>query len=242
MLSWIKTAERNKKMENTLAVKPIAYIKNDFPSKFGIPRQSGIVPTTGKIIFEKEFRDGQALREIRQFSHIWLIWGFSQNENASWSHTVRPPKLGGNKRVGVFATRSPFRPNPLGLSCVKIEEIGFDKSLGPFITVSGADLADETPIYDIKPYIAYTDSHPEALCGFSKDAQSAKLAVVFEDGIREKIDESKLCVITDILSQDPHPAYKKDKNRVYYMEYSVYKIGFTAEEEKITVVSCEKNK
>ena len=158
-----------------MQIKPIATIQNGFPEKFGIPRQSGLVPTVSKIIFEEEYRTPDALKGLEGFSHLWLIWHFSLNEEKEWSPTVRPPRLGGNKRVGVFATRSPFRPNPLGLSCVKIEKIITEEKYGMVIYVTGADLADGTPIYDIKPYLPFTDSHPDATGGFADENRNSQL-------------------------------------------------------------------
>ena len=170
-------------------LKIIAKIRTDFPNKFGIPRQSGLINTKAKIIFEKEYRNPIALRGLEDFSHLWLIWEFSQNDRKDWSPTVRPPRLGGNKRVGVFATRSPFRPNPLGLSSVKIERIYDDKENGTVIEVSGADLMDNTPIYDIKPYIPYTDCHTDARGGFSEEVFSQELNVEIPEKIKQKINE-----------------------------------------------------
>lgn len=226
-------------MNDVLTLKPIAHIKTDFPTKFGIPRQSGIVDTLiGKIIFEDEFRDAQAIRCLDEYSHIWLIWGFSLNGN-SWSSTVRPPKLGGNKRVGVFASRSPFRPNPLGLSSVKIIKIENDKNCGPVIYVSGADLMDHTPIYDIKPYLVYTDSHPEALGGYSKSTNEALVKVEFPEVLLFKLPSDIRHTVISILAQDPHPSYKNDPYRIYYMEYSDFEIGFTVGEKGVSVCSVK---
>lgn len=227
-------------VEERLLIKPIAHIKSVFPEKFGVPRQSGIIKSLeGKIIFEKEFRDGQALRCLEEYSHIWLIWGFSCND-ASWSHTVRPPKLGGNKRVGVFATRSPFRPNPIGLSSVKLEKIEYDKVLGPVLTVCGADMVDGTPIYDIKPYIPYTDSHLSASCGFSKNAEEVGIDVVFPETLISAIPKELRSGVIEVLAQDPHPSYKKDDSREYYMRFSDFEIGFTVSENCLTVSSVKK--
>lgn len=222
-------------MDEFLKIKPIAHIKTDFTEKFGVPRQSGIVDSVkGLIVFEKEFRDGQAIRNLDEFSHIWLIWGFSENDN-KWSHTVRPPKLGGNKRVGVFSSRSPFRPNPLGLSSVKIDCISFDKELGPVILVSGADMVNGTPIYDIKPYIPYSDCHSDASCGYSKDKDEAHIKVIFENNTENNISLEMRCTIADILKQDPHPSYKRDNSRVYNLCYGHYDIKFTHNGELISV-------
>ena len=180
-------------MSDVIEIKPIGYIKTPFPSKFGIPRQSGILNSIeGTIVFEREFRDINAFRELEKFSHIWLIWGFSHNDGKSWSPSVRPPKLGGNKRVGVFASRSPFRPNPLGLSCVQLKKIEISKNNGPILHICGADLADNTPIYDIKPYVAYSDSHPDAVSGFSVNSDDARIDVEISDDAKTDIPEAIL--------------------------------------------------
>lgn len=214
-------------MGNELTIKPIAYIRTDFHEKFGVPRQSGIVNSViGMIVFENEFRDGQAIRNLEEFSHIWLLWGFSENES-KWSHTVRPPKMGGNKRVGVFSSRSPFRPNPIGLSSLKIEEISFDKALGPVIYVSGADMVDGTPVYDIKPYIPYSDCHIDAVGGYSKDRNEALLEVRFINGTEDKLRKDIKETVTELLMQDPHPSYKKDVEKIYNLCYGDYDIKFT---------------
>ncbi len=214
-------------MEN---LKIIARIKTDFPAKFGIPRQSGLVKTKGKIVFEKEYSDPSALKGLEDFSHLWLIWDFSENENKDWSPTVRPPRLGGNKRVGVFATRSPFRPNPIGLSSVKILEIKQCE-----ITVSGADLMNGTPIYDIKPYIPYTDCHTDAVGGFSDEVLNDNLKVLIPDEIKEKLGDD-LNAVYDILKGDPRPHYHNDQNRIYAFEFSKYHIEFKVENDLLTVI------
>lgn len=220
-------------------LKIIAKIKTDFPSKFGIPRQSGLVENKSQIIFENEFRDESAFRGLEKFSHLWIIWEFSENEKDNWSATVRPPRLGGNKRVGVFATRSPFRPNSIGLSSVKIEKIFTDQKYGTIIEVSGADLMDGTPIYDIKPYIAYSDSHPDAVCGFSDDVFSQKLEVVLPSEIAQKIPKDKITVLKQILQGDPRPHYHNDAERVYAFEFSKYHIEFKVENNILTVLNVE---
>ena len=226
-------------MKNSLTV--IARIKTDFPTKFGIPRQSGLVNTTAKIIFEKDYRDESALRGLDEFSHLWLIWGFSENKPTDWSPTVRPPRLGGNKRVGVFATRSPYRPNPIGLSSVKIEDIFRDGQNGTVITVSGADLLDGTPIYDIKPYLAYTDSHPEAVGGFADGVMGNSLSLEISPEIIEKIDPSDLENLKEILKSDPRPHYQND-DRIYAFEYAGYHIEFKVENAVLTVTGIERIK
>lgn len=221
-------------MEFTL--KPIARIKSVFPDKFGIPRQSGLAPSlTSEIIFEKAFRNPDALRGLQDFSHIWLIWQFSENAEKAWSPTVRPPRLGGNKRMGVFATRSPFRPNGLGLSSVKIEEIRTDCKYGPVITVSGADLMDGTPIFDIKPYIS-TDCHPEALFGFQEKTIDYKLEVIFPKECKSKVPPQLLKGLTEVLAQDPRPSYQNDSGRIYGIRFSNMDVRFTVEHNILTVI------
>lgn len=220
--------------EEFMVLKIIARIKSDFPTKFGIPRQSGLIDTKADIVFEKEYRNDAALRGLEDFSHLWIIWGFSENSQKEWSATVRPPRLGGNKRVGVFATRSPNRPNPLGLSSVKIENI-IQSEEGTVITVSGADLLDGTPIYDIKPYLAYTDSHPNAKGGFADGVMDDELEVVFPEELQKKAGENADNIFK-ILQSDPRPHYHDD-NRVYAFEYSKYHIEFKVENGVLTV--CE---
>lgn len=214
-------------MADRYEMKPIAHIKSPFGSKFGVPRQSGITESIlSEIVFEPEFRDATALRGLEDFSHIWLIWLFSQALTDGWSPTVRPPKLGGNRRIGVFATRSPFRPNSLGLSCVKIEKIRLSTSVGPVICVSGADLIDGTPIFDIKPYIAYSDARPDALSGFALNPEICRLAVSFSDRAREVLPEDLLPGLTEALAQDPRPSYQNDESRIYKMTYANFDISF----------------
>lgn len=215
----------------------IAKINTDFPTKFGIPRQSGLVKTRAKIVFEKEYRDDSALRGLEEYSHLWLIWGFSKVQKDGWSPTVRPPRLGGNKRVGVFATRSPYRPNPIGLSSVKIEKIYKDGENGTVIEVSSADLMDQTPIFDIKPYIAYTDSHPEASGGFSDEVFNQKLKVEFQNECN--ISNEDLILLKEILESDPRPHYQNDENRVYAFEFSKYHIEFKVKHDVLTVLSVK---
>ena len=223
-----------------MEINVIARIKTDFRNKFGIPRQSGLIKTKAKIIFEGKYRDASALRGLEDFSHLWLIWEFSENKMTDCSPTVRPPRLGGNKRVGVFATRSPYRPNPLGLSSVKIERIYNDGENGTVIEVSGADLLDNTPIYDIKPYIPYTDCHTDALGGFSEDVFNENLEVFIPQEIKENIPENDLENITEILKGDPRPHYHNDANRVYAFEYSNYHIEFKVKEKFLTVICIER--
>lgn len=219
-------------------LKVIAKIRTDFPTKFGIPRQSGLVNTVSKIVFEPMFRDEAALRGLEEFSHLWIIWGFSENQADGWSPTVRPPRLGGNKRVGVFATRSPNRPNPLGLSSVKIDKIFRDGDNGTVITVLGADLLDGTPIYDIKPYLAYTDSHPDALGGFANEVLADSLSVEFSGDLKDKINPEDLENLIKILQSDPRPHYHND-DRIYAFEYAKYHIEFKVENGKLTVTDLK---
>ena len=217
-------------------MKTIAHIKNDFQSKFGIPRQSGIVERIqGKIVFEPEYRTEAAFRGLEDFSHIWIIWGFSEVRMSDWSPTVRPPLLGGNKRMGVFATRSPFRPNPLGLSSVRLEKIEYTPDLGPVLTVSGADLMDGTPIYDIKPYLAYTDSHPEASGGFTDGLPERSLEVSIPEKLKCKIPPDKLCALIEVLAGDPRPSYIDDPEREFGFPFAGLEILFTVSGKVLTV-------
>lgn len=216
-------------------LKVIAKIHTDFPTKFGIPRQSGLGSgLIGEIVFEPEYRNDEALRGIEEFSHLWLIWNFSEAERDEWSPTVRPPRLGGNKRMGVFATRSPFRPNPIGLSSVKFEGLKKTKN-GTVILVSGADLMDGTPIYDIKPYLPFTDSHPEAVGGFASRELGYKLEVDFSDELLQKIDEEKRAGLVNLLSQDPRPSYIDDATRIYGFAFSEWEIKFTVSDGILAV-------
>lgn len=230
-------------MSDSFSVKKIAEIRNGFSSKFGIPRQSGLCESVlSQIIFEPEYRVRDAFRDLEGFSHIWLIWQFSEAVREEWSPTVRPPRLGGNKRTGVFATRSPFRPNPLGLSCVRLDRIEFSEELGPVLHISGADLMDGTPIYDIKPYIPYADCKPEASEGFLSGRPKATLEVGFSEGLSEKFGADFIKSVTDILTQDPRPAYQNDPERVYKMTYSGYEIAFTVADGKAYVTDIYEEK
>ncbi len=207
-------------------MKKIATIRNDFKEKFGIPRQSGLAEgIVSTIVFEPEYRRAEALRGLTDFSHLWLIFEFSKSVRDGWSPTVRPPRLGGNRRVGVFATRSPFRPNPIGLSSVKLISIE-ESDEGPILKVGGADLLDGTPIYDIKPYLPYTDSHPDATFGYASEAMSYSLSVDFPPLLLAKIPENKREALRIILSQDPRPSYKKDGDRIYTFVFSDFEISF----------------
>ncbi|MCI8455011.1 MAG: tRNA (N6-threonylcarbamoyladenosine(37)-N6)-methyltransferase TrmO [Lachnospiraceae bacterium] len=221
-----------------LALKEIARARTQFPEKFGIPRQSGLSwELKGRIIFEPEYRNEAALRGLEDFSHIWLIWGFSNCMREGWLPTVRPPRLGGNKRMGVFATRSPFRPNPLGLSCVRLEKIEFHTPEGPILHIAGADLLDNTPIYDIKPYLSFTDSCPEAAGGFTEQTKTHCLTVDFPSELLNQVDENVRGALLDILSQDPRPSYQHDPDRLYGMTFAGYEIKFCVKENFLTVIN-----
>jgi tRNA-Thr(GGU) m(6)t(6)A37 methyltransferase TsaA len=221
-------------------IKPIAYIHNDLKTKFGVPRQSGLANSLlSEIVFTPEYRVSDALRGMSDFSHIWLIWSFSEARRSDWSPTVRPPRLGGNERVGVFATRSPYRPNSLALSCVKLVRIEHREGLGDVITVSGADLMNGTPIYDIKPYLPYADSIEDAIGGFAPDGGKT-LAVIDESGTLNKLSPEKRTALTELLARDPRPQYHDDNERVYGMEYGDYEIKFRVDGEKLFVISVER--
>ncbi len=223
-------------MAEQFPVKIIARIHSDFPSKFGIPRQSGLVERLeSMIVFEPEYRNPQALRGLEDFSHIWLIWQFSKAVREDWSPTVRPPKLGGNTRMGVFATRSPFRPNAIGLSSVKLERIEKHPQYGMVLIVSGADLMDSTPILDIKPYLPYTDSHPQATGGFTDELHLNPLEVDIPEVWKERIPENKLEALVGVLEHDPRPSYQEDPTRVYGFFFGGMEIRFTVEGHLLTV-------
>lgn len=225
-------------MPNESQIKIIARIHTDFPTKFGIPRQSGLVDALkATIVFEPEYRNPDALRGLEGFSHIWLIWEFSEAVRDTWSPTVRPPRLGGNARMGVFATRSPFRPNPIGLSSVKLDRIELQPELGPVLHVSGADLMDNTPIYDIKPYLPYADSHPEAVGGFIAPLENELLKVDFPEQLLQLIPEARREALLGVLALDPRPSYQDDAKRVYGVEFAGLDIRFTVESTVLTV--CE---
>lgn len=218
-------------------IKIIAHIRSDFPTKFGLPRQSGLVSELrAEIVFEPEYRNADALRGLDGFSHLWIIWEFSEAKRDNWSPTVRPPRLGGNTRMGVFATRSPFRPNPIGLSCVEILGIRQDREFGPVIEVGGADLMDGTPIYDIKPYIPYADAHPEAKEGFTAQNQGYRLEVEIPESIQALFPKDKLDGLYGILAQDPRPSYQDDPERIYGFEYAGYEVKFRVNGIKLCVV------
>lgn len=218
-----------------LLIEPIGYIKNGYKEKFGVPRQSGLASSVKSTIkFCESYRDENMLRDIEQYSHLWLIWGFSHNEG-QWTPTVRPPRLGGNKRVGVFATRSPFRPNSLGLSCVKLEKVDDTKN-GKALVVSGADLVDNTPVYDIKPYLPYVDSIPDAKGGFSDDFKEYSLDVCIDDDIKAGLTPLQIENLTELLSLDPRPSYQDDEERVYGLAFEDMQIKFKCIENTITVI------
>ena len=219
-----------------MEITPIARIRSDFSEKFGIPRQSGLVEElTAAVVFEPAYRDPSALRGLEGFSHLWLIWEFSQARRESWSPTVRPPRLGGNVRLGVFATRSPFRPNPLGLSCVRLLEIRQDRAQGPVLVVAGADLMDGTPIYDIKPYLPYADCKPDAVGGFAAQPKGADLAVDCSPALLDRVPEGKRAALLAVLAQDPRPQYQDDPDRVYGMAFAGLEVKFRVAGERLTV-------
>lgn len=214
----------------------IARMESDFPDKFGIPRQSGLTSLASRIVFEPEFRDPNALRGIEGWSHLWILWIFSEAVRPGWSPTVRPPRLGGNERVGVFATRSPFRPNNIGLSSVKLERVEHTENEGDVLIVSGADLMDGTPIIDIKPYVPYADAHPEASGGFAAEKFGKKLKVVFPEELLSRVDPGKREGLKDLLAEDPRPAVQDDPERVYGMRFSDVEIKFVVSDGVLTVV------
>ena len=226
-------------MSDTFEIRPIACMRSDFPEKFGIPRQAGIVPALeGLVVFEPEYRDPEALRGIEGFSHLWLIWQFSENLRAGFSPTVRPPRLGGNARMGVFATRSPFRPNALGLSCVELKAVEERPGLGTVLVVRGADLMDGTPIFDIKPYVPYADCRPDALSGFAPDAGET-LGVEIPDALLSSLPPEKRGALIGVLANDPRPRYQKDPDRVYALDFAGFTIRFRVEGDVVRVVGVD---
>lgn len=229
-------------MSKEMPMRIIARIHNDFSSKFGIPRQSGLVDSLiSTIVFEPEFRNPDAFRGLDGYSHIWLLWQFSEAVRRNWSPTVRPPRLGGNTRMGVFATRSPFRPNAIGLSCVRLEKVELHTAFGPVLYVAGADLMDGSPIFDIKPYLAYCDSHPEALEGFTGAVNKPTLHVEFPQELLERLPQGCREGLLEILAQDPRPGYQNEPNRVYGMTFAGFEIGFTVAGTILTVCRVEEN-
>lgn len=222
-------------------IKPIAYIYTDFPEKFGIPRQSGLHEgLTGRVVFEKEYRSEEAFRGVQDYSYLWLLWGFSENHERPFNATVKPPRLGGNIRMGVFATRSPYHPNGIGLSCVKLEKIIWDEIDGPVLLVSGVDQMNKTPIYDVKPYIPYTDSHEDAKAGFSDEVKDHELEVIFPKELLELYPEEKRQAACYILKQDPRPGYQNDPKRRYGVSFAGYDIHFTVENNVLSVFEMVK--
>lgn len=224
-------------MNSEHRIRPIAYIQNDFKEKFGIPRQSGLADTMSKIVFEPEYRNREAVRGMEMYSHFWLLWQFSESIRDEWSPTVRPPRLGGNTRMGVFATRSPFRPNSIGLSCVRLERLDLEERDAPVLYVSGADLLDGTPIYDIKPYLPYVDNHPEALGGFAETRKEYQLEVIIPEPFRAMVSEETYRALCEVLQQDPRPSYQNDPARIYGMRYGKWEVKFRVEENRLFV--CE---
>ena len=222
-------------------MKIIAHIHTDFPDKFGIPRQSGLVQgLTGRIVFEPEFSNPEAVRDLDKFSYIWLLWKFSESKKEHWSATVKPPRLGGKKRVGVFASRSPFRPNDIGLSSVRLERIEMDEELGPVLHVSGIDLMDGTPIYDIKPYIPLSDCHPDAAEGYTQETKVHKLQVHFPEELLWIYPEEKRGAIIGVLEQDPRPTYFQDPERIYGVSFAGYDVKFRVDEDVLMVCDVVK--
>ena len=229
------------KAPEEMTLKVIAHIRTAFPTKFGIPRQSGLVDSLrGEVIFTPEYRNADAVRGLEDFSYIWLVWQFSGAVRDNWSPTVRPPRLGGNTRMGVFATRSPFRPNPLGLSSVKLEAIEHRPDVGPVLIVRGADLMDGTPIYDIKPYIPYADCHPDASEGFTGQTRMHLLQVEFPPTLMAQVPEADRDALTGVLASDPRPSYQHDPERVYGMEFGGLEVHFRVDSEVLTVTDVSR--
>ncbi len=221
-------------MKDIKKIEPIAYIRTDFKEKFGVPRQSGRVDSLmGRIVFEKKYRNKEAIKGIEEFSHLWLIFGFSKVEKCEWSPTIRPPRLGGNKRIGVFASRSPFRPNKLGLSSVRLDRVE-----GDVLFVSGVDLVDSTPIYDIKPYIKYTDCHIDALSSYADENKNHHLEVEIDDKVLSIIPDKKRKAVIDCIKDDPRPSYQND-DRVYSMKFDIFDIHFKVIDNKATVLKID---
>ena len=231
----------NQKSNEAMTLKVIAHIRTAFPTKFGIPRQSGLVDSLrGEIIFTPEYRSADAVRGLEDFSHIWLVWQFSGAVRDTWSPTVRPPRLGGNTRMGVFATRSPFRPNPLGLSSVKLEGIEMRPEVGPVLLVRGADLMDDTPIYDIKPYIPYADCHPDAAAGFTAQTQFHHVEVVCPEEVWAQVPAAERDGLRGVLENDPRPSYQHDPKRVYGMEFAGLEVHFKVDGDTLTVTDISR--
>lgn len=225
---------------NPISMDVIAVMHSDFPTKFGIPRQSGLAEALqSTIVFEPAYRNPEALRGIEGFSHLWILWQFSQAVRQDWSPTVRPPRLGGNTRMGVFATRSPFRPNAIGLSCVRLLSVEHTQDMGTVLHIGGADLMDGTPILDIKPYIPYCDAHPEAMGGFTQNAGDYLLEVDFPENLKQRLPAEKQEAICQVLSHDPRPSYQKDSDRVYGLSFAGHDIRFTVKDTVLTVVDVQ---
>ncbi len=225
--------------ENSYRFSVIARVRTDFPEKFGIPRQSGLVEAlTAEVVFESAYRSDEALRGLEGFSHLWLLWGFSENAAAGWSPTVRPPRLGGNRRVGVFASRSPFRPNPIGLSCVKLLGIERTAERGGVLRVAGADLLDGTPLFDIKPYVPYVDCHPEATGGFTDTTAPRTVRVEFPPELLERFAPDKRAALLGVLANDPRPAYQDDPERVYGFGFAGRELRFRVRDGVLTVLEA----
>ena len=223
-----------------MEIVPIADFRCPLKTKFGIPRQSGIVGSLeGEIVLRKEFRDGAALRGLADFDYIWVIWGFSENRKRDWQPLVRPPRLGGNAGMGVFATRSPYRPNPIGMSAVKLERVVIDQDLGPVLEVSGIDMANGTPILDIKPYLSFADSYPDAVCGFADRLYGQSLKVVIPDELLKLLPADLIEPLKDLLAEDPRPRYQNDPERVYGFFFNKYEIKFKVDKEILTVAAIE---
>ncbi|HPR78382.1 MAG TPA: tRNA (N6-threonylcarbamoyladenosine(37)-N6)-methyltransferase TrmO [Candidatus Limiplasma sp.] len=223
--------------EAEYSLRVIARIHNAFPTKFGLPRQSGMIDSlVSEIVFEPEYRVAAAFRGLEGYSHLWLLWGFSEARREHWSPTVRPPRLGGNEKMGVFATRSPFRPNPIGLSCVQLLEIKLDTPEGPLLRVAGADLMDGTPLFDVKPYLPYADCRPDARGGFTESTSLPALSVTFPVELEQKIPSQHRAALRSVLAGDPRPAYQNDPERIYGFEYAGFDVRFRVEENTLTVV------
>lgn len=222
-------------------MKQIAHIESVYKSKFGVPRQAGLVDIEAQIVFEKEYRVVEAVRGLEEFDYVWLIWGFHLVERDGWSPTVRPPRLGGNKRMGVFATRSPFRPNPLGLSSVRLLRVDVESDNAPVLYITGADLVDGTPIYDIKPYIPYADSHPDARGGFAQQAPEKVLSVVIPDSLRQQLPDTMQAALQDTISLDPRPHYQDDPQRIYSMSFDRWEVKFRVADGVAVIEDCVLN-
>ncbi len=221
----------------TYSIKAIAHIENDFTEKFGIPRQSGLADVISKIVFEPEYRVKEAFRGIEEYSHLWILWQFSKAVREEWSPTVRPPRLGGNTRMGVFATRSPFRPNSIGISSVKLIKIDYECENAPVLYVSGADILNGTPVFDVKPYLAYTDSHPDASDGFALSSREAVLKVDFPPQLLKLIPENKRESLVSVLAQDPRPQYQNFPDKIYAMQFGGFDVSFNVNGNELTVTA-----